>query len=202
LVRAGFRVVGVDLPAHGGSQGRTTNIIESGDAITEVAGQLGGLHAIVAHSLGAHTALYAMKKNGLHVERAVFIAPNVDFLPAFETFQEIFSLPPKAIVGLKRKIERRFGSGLWLDMKGDVLAAGMEVPGLVFHDPNDPVVPFNGSKELVRAWRAAHLVPVENVGHGHITRDPRVISLTIGFVSMYRAEEVLLDRAVREPATL
>lgn len=194
LARAGNRVVGIDLPGHGGSKGRTTNIMESGDAVAEIARQLGGVHAVVAHSMGAHTALWAMKKSGLEVDRAVFIAPNVDFLPAFETFQEMFSLPSKAITGLKKKIERRFGSGLWLDTKGDVLAAGLEVPGLVFHDPDDPVVPFNGSKELTRAWRTSHLVPIEDVGHGHITRDPRVISQTIGFVSVFRAEDILLDR--------
>ncbi|MEA2517513.1 MAG: hypothetical protein QOG16_1351 [Actinomycetota bacterium] len=194
LVKAGYRVVGIDLPAHGDSSGRTTNIIQSGEAIAEIAQQLGGVHAVVAHSMGAHCALWAMTRCGFEPERAVFIAPNIDFSHAFETFQEMFSLPKKAISGLKRSIERRFGAGLWLDMRGDVLAVGLDVPGLVFHDPDDPVVPFGGSRDLLITWRTARLVEVTDTGHGHIKRNPDVIARTVAFVSKFRPEELLMDR--------
>ena len=182
LTAAGFRVVGMDLPAHGASSGRRTNILHSGDAITAVAEQVGGVTAVVAHSMGANATLWAIKQ-GLRVDRAVMLSPNVDFSNALKTFEEMFSLPPKTVRGLKRSIARKFGHNVWSDLRGDVLAIGLEVPGLVFHDPDDPVVPFTGSRDLLLTWRTAQLVEVPGVGHGGITRDPEVIERAVEFVS-------------------
>jgi pimeloyl-ACP methyl ester carboxylesterase len=181
LTAAGYRVVGIDLPAHGDSTGARTNILDSGDAIREVAQSCGGAHAVISHSMGANAVLWAIKE-GLEVDRLVMLAPNVDLTSAFDTFQQLFSLPTKAITGLKRSIERRFGKGVWMDFRGDVLALGLETPGLIFHDPDDPVVSFTGSRDLVTAWRTAELVEMPNLGHGTITRDPAVIQQAVSFI--------------------
>lgn len=183
LTDAGFRVVGFDLPAHGSSGGQMTHgPIDSAVAIREVAEHFGGAHAVIAHSLGANAALLAMKA-GLAVNRAVLIAPNVDVAFAMQTFQFMFGLPPKAMTGLKRKIERRFGPSIWRDVGGDRAAREISVPGLVFHDPDDPQVPFVGSERLVRMWMGSKLIEAPGLGHGAITRDPSVIERAVAFVS-------------------
>ena len=182
LTEAGFRVVGLDLPGHGGSSGQMKNPIKSAAVVREVADHLGGAHAVIAHSLGGHAALWAMNE-GLAVERAVLIAPNVDMGYATKTFQFLFGLPDKAMEGLKRKIERRYGPDIWRNLSGEHLARNIEVPGLVFHDPEDPQVPFEGSERLVRTWRAARLIETPELGHGTITRDPSVIERAVTFVA-------------------
>jgi pimeloyl-ACP methyl ester carboxylesterase len=190
LTDAGFRVVGVDLPAHGDSGGQMTHgPIDAARAIREVAAQLGGAHAVIAHSAGANAALMAMNA-GLSVKAAVLIAPNADINRTLGLFQSMFGLPEKAMAGLRRKIERRFGPRVWRDVDGDHLVGNVDAPGLVFHDPDDPQVPFEGSRSLVRAWRAAELIEVPGLGHGAITRDPAVIERAVRFVS-----EAALDRA-------
>lgn len=127
---------------------------------------------------------------GLTVERAVLIAPNVDMAYATDTFQALFGLPSKAMEGLKRKIERRYGPNIWRDLSGEHLARHNEAPGLVFHDPEDPQVPFEGSERLVRGWTGSRLIEAPGLGHGTITRDPSVIERAVAFVS----------EPVREPA--
>lgn len=193
LCAAGFRVVGVDLPAHGDSAGQSTNIIRAGGAMAEVANEFGGASAVIGHSMGANTALWAMD-HGLQVKAAVFLAPNVDLASAMETFASLFEIPPTAIAGLKERIERRFGKTVWRDIRGDNLARGLEVPGLVFHDPADPQVPFAGSQRLVEAWGSATLVPVPGLGHGAITRDAGVIERAVGFVTAEAEEPQGLPR--------
>ena len=181
LTEAGFRVVGVDLPGQGASAGQMTNPIISAAAVREVADHFGGAHALIAHSLGGHAALWAMNE-GLTVQRAVLIAPNVDMGYATDTFQTLFGLPDKAMAGLKRKIERRYGPSIWRDLSGEHLARNIQTPGLVFHDPEDPQVPFEGSVRLVRAWTGSRLIEAPELGHGTITRDPSVIDRAVAFV--------------------
>ena len=185
LVDAGYRVIGLDLPGHGDSGGQRTDIPESATAIAEVASHFGGAAAVIAHSMGANSALWALR-DGLAVERVVMIAPNVDMAYAMDTFEVLFGLPPKAIEGLRRSIERRFGKSIWRDIRGDYLAKRLKVPALVFHDPDDPQVPFTGSERLVDAWAGACLVESPGLGHGAITRAPSVISQAVDFVATSR----------------
>ncbi len=183
LVDRGFRVVAFDLPAHGGSGGQMTHgPIDAGVAVREVAVHFGAVHAVIAHSLGANAALLAMR-DGLQVRRAVLIAPNVDVTYAMDTFQTMFGLPSKAMTGLQRKIERRFGPSIWRDVNVDRVAERFDMPGLVIQDPDDPQVPFVGAERLVRAWTGSTLIEAPGLGHGAITRDPSVIERAVGFVA-------------------
>ncbi|HVL33453.1 MAG TPA: alpha/beta hydrolase family protein [Actinomycetota bacterium] len=182
LTQAGFRVLGFDLPAHGASTGQMSNPLDAAEALREVADRSGGAHAVIAHSLGATAALSAMRE-GLAVKRAILLAPNVHVTSALGTFQTMFGLPDAAMVGLKRTIERRFGSDIWRYIDGDSLAKDLEIPGVVFHDPGDPLVPFAGSEKLVRAWAGSKLIPAAGLGHGAITRDPAVIEAAVAFVT-------------------
>jgi pimeloyl-ACP methyl ester carboxylesterase len=184
LSEAGFSVVGFDLRGHGDSSGQTTDVVESAAVIREVAEHFGGAHAVIAHSMGANSALWALK-DGLDVDAAVLLAPNVDLAYAMETFEVLFGLPPKAIEGLKRSIERKFGRTIWRDIRGDHLARFVSAPGLVFHDPDDPQVPFIGSQRLVTAWKTSELVETPGLGHGAITRDEEVIDRTVGFIGAH-----------------
>ena len=193
LADAGYRVVGFDFLAHGDSDRQTTNPIESAAVMREAADHFGGASAVIAHSLGANAALWAMKE-GLAVKRAVLIAPNVDMTYAMESFEAMFGLPPKAIEGLKRKLERRFGPSIWRDLRGDHLATHITTRGLVFHDPDDPQVPFEGSERLTRAWTGSRLVEAPELGHGAITRDPSVIARAVAFVTE-AAEEPTASRS-------
>jgi pimeloyl-ACP methyl ester carboxylesterase len=190
LTAAGFRVVGLDLPAHGDSARQMTNPIIAGTAIREVADHFGGAHAVIAHSFGANAVLLAIDA-GLKVERLVFIAPNTDSGDTIGIFQSMFGLPNKAMDGLRRKIERRYGPLIWRDINGEHLARRLCTPGLVFHDPHDPQVPFGGAHELVRAWKQAELIETPGLGHGPVTRDPDVIKRAVDFVAQVAFEPTL-----------
>lgn len=187
LVHAGYRVVGIDLPAHGASSGGRTNVIDSGQAIADVARHFDETHGIVAHSMGANVALWALTQRDLDAERAAFLAPNVDLIYALQMFEYLFALPPKAMLGLRRYIESRFGPTVWDEIRGNVLARELKVPGLVCHDPDDATVPFEGSKRLVTSWPFAELVEAPGLGHGGIARDPAIVDRVVRFMQSQSA---------------
>jgi pimeloyl-ACP methyl ester carboxylesterase len=112
----------------------------------------------------------------------VLIAPNTNSNFTKETFQEMLGLPDRAMVGLTRKIERRFGASIFRDINGEDVAPSVRTPALVFHDPEDPQVRFEGSERLVRVWTGAELIQAPGLGHGSITRDPSVIERAVAFV--------------------
>ncbi len=183
LTDAGFHVVGFDLPAHGASARQITyGPLDAAAVLREVVDHFGGAHAVIAHSLGGTAALLAIRV-GLPVSRAVLIAPNVDVAYAMETFQRMFGLPSKAITGLKHRIERRFGPGIWREVNAYGHVPHIGAAPVVFHDPDDPQVPFAGSERFVREWPGSILIATPGLGHGTITRDQSVIERAVGFVA-------------------
>ncbi|MDQ3916813.1 MAG: alpha/beta hydrolase [Actinomycetota bacterium] len=186
LVASGYRVVGVDFPAHGASSGGRTDGFEVAAAIRGVCDSIGGAHVIVAHSMAALASMYAVT-HGLPVDALVLLAPSTRLDHALERFSEIFALPPNAQAGLKQTIDRRYGPDVWERLSGHVLARTMDVPALIVHDCDDPQVALEDAEELAAAWPEARLVTTDGLGHGRILRDGHVIDEVVSFLRSVKA---------------
>lgn len=182
LVERGFRVIGVDLPAHGRSPGTQTNILEVSGTIRAAEEAAGPLHAVIAHSMGAASSAYALNE-GLAPSRVAFLAPSVRLEHAVVHFQRLFALPPRAVEGLRLTIERRFGRDVWSELAVDNLVRDLDLPALIVHDRHDPQVAPADVELLAKTWRGARLVTTEGLGHVKIARDPGVVSEVVAFVA-------------------
>lgn len=180
LVTAGHRVVGVDLPGHGDGAGQT-NGYELAAALLAVGKHLGGLHGIVAHSMGALVTTKALS-DGLDARSVALIAPAVRLEHALERFTTQLRLPPKAGVGLRGTIEERFGPEVWTGFAGDRIAKDLSVPALIVHDEVDQQVDVVDAKTLAAAWPDAQLVTTQGLGHRRILRDRGVIDRAVSFL--------------------
>lgn len=182
LVAAGCRVVGLDLPAHGRSPGRRSDALVNARAVAAAAESLEGIDGIVAHSLGAHAAVVALSE-GLEAQAAALIAPAVRVEHAVEKFRATYHLPPRAIAGLRRSIERRYGTDIWTRLAADALVRGVDVPALVVHDRDDRQIDHADAELLTRAWSAARLVTTTGLGHMKIARDDEVVATVAAFIA-------------------
>lgn len=182
LVEAGYRVVGVDLPAHGKSPGRRTDLPEQAAALRAAADHLGGIHGIVAHSMGGFATTMALH-DGLRAEAVTLIAPAVSLRGALARFTPMYKIPAKATAGLHAAIERRFGRDAWEFFAGDRMATDLDVPALILHDRDDPQVDHSDAVLLSEAWPGSRLVTTEELGHMRILRDPQVIAGVTEFLS-------------------
>jgi pimeloyl-ACP methyl ester carboxylesterase len=185
LVAEGYRVVGIDLPAHGASPGQQTNGIELAEALSDVARELGDVHAIVAHSLGAWVAVYAMS-TGLDVRALVLLAPLVSVERAVRRFEEMFRLPRKARRALEGELERRFGPHVWDRLAVDSLVGDWEAAALIVHDRDDPQIDIADGERLASRWPGARFVTTSGLAHQRVLRDDGVVKEVTAFLAASR----------------
>jgi pimeloyl-ACP methyl ester carboxylesterase len=181
LVAAGFQVMTFDGPAHGESPGEEASVPALARVLAALPAQLGPVHAVAGHSLGAASAALATTL-GLTPRGLVFFAPPLWQRGRLEYAAERMQLPPAARTAFFAGVERRTAFPLdQVDMR--VIARAAPCPLLVFHDPGDADTDYVGSEELVARWAGARLVPCPGRGHNRIITTPEVIAEAGRFVT-------------------
>ncbi|HEU5058669.1 MAG TPA: alpha/beta hydrolase [Kofleriaceae bacterium] len=174
IARRGYRAVTFDQPGHGASGGTLVSIPRMAQAIAAVNGAIGGAEAVVAHSLGAVAATYALSR-GLGARRAVFIAPPVSPARWFDTFSRIVGLPEESKPQLRKNVEARAGVAA-ADLDPLRLAPGLEAELVIVHDEPDREVPLAAGAALADAWPGARLVVTSGLGHNRLLTDRRTVA--------------------------
>lgn len=182
LVDRGYSVVAFDAPGHGASPGSRSSLPHFAWAIRAVADTLPTTHAIIAHSLGCAAATLAMR-DGLSVNRVVYLAPPLNPVDYTARFGDILGLDDATIRGLQKRIEERFARK-WSDYSLAESARLMTVPLLVVHDREDRDTFWSEGAALAEAWPDARLLTTEGLGHRRILRDEKVIEEITGFVDL------------------
>ncbi|HZI16659.1 MAG TPA: alpha/beta hydrolase, partial [Myxococcus sp.] len=187
--------------------GRTSSLPELAELVGEVAHATGGPHAVVAHSLGAAATAVALR-DGLEVERAVFLSPAADPRWGIQWFGEWLGLPEEVRRGMAARIEARFGITLRELALPNFVPFLKRVPPLhIFHDVGDREVPLSAGEAVARVWPGARLTRTEGLGHHRILYAPQVLEAAVGFIAEGRgarlAPEVLASvAAARAPLRL
>ncbi len=181
LRRAGLRVVALDHPAHGRSDGVRTNLLECADAVRQVAAAVGPIHGIIAHSFGSPAAAMAVKQ-GLDVKRMVFIGAPVSIPKLTDNVAAMIGLPQRVATMMQERVAERLGFS-WGDLDTDRVMSNLDVPLLVFHDEEDPDVPHRDGVAIARSVRDGKLVTTSGLGHRRIIRDPAVVQQAVEFIA-------------------
>jgi pimeloyl-ACP methyl ester carboxylesterase len=182
LVARGLRAIAVDGPGHGASAGRRSSGVDIGRALADVVAQLGPSRAVIAHSLGAAAATFAVRE-GLQVERLVFIGAPADPLTWVERFGRRLGLSRAVMAEMRRLSEKRI-QARWEDLPLVPLRGLSEPPPLlVVHDRDDHEVPFTDGAAIAAAWPGARLLETGGLGHRRVLRDPAVVASVAGFVA-------------------
>ncbi|HWO88224.1 MAG TPA: alpha/beta hydrolase [Gemmatimonadales bacterium] len=182
LVASGFSVVAFDAPGHGESDGLHASGVQAARALRAVAAAT-PLYGVVAHSLGVAATVIALG-DGLDLRRAVFIAPPSELAEYAHRFATQFGLKPRTLEAMMRRTEKRLRfswDNLDLAVHASVLS-GVDI--LLFHDKDDPDVPWNNGARLAAAWPRATLITTEGLGHHRIARDPRIVAHAARFMKL------------------
>jgi pimeloyl-ACP methyl ester carboxylesterase len=184
LVQAGLRVLAMDAPGHGHSEGTTTEAVDYGRAVVSVVNALGSF-AFIGHSVGSAAALYAFSQGAWAHASAHLAGPS--------SMERVVRRSAAAAglddAGAQQVLERMAGQiGEPLEIM-DVhrLQAGFRHRALILHDPDDRAMPYAESVALSKAWQGSTLEPVAGVGHRRIVQEPSVVEVVVRFVMDARA---------------
>lgn len=182
LVKAGYSAVAFDLPAHGLSTGKTTNMLNAADAICAVADAVGPVDAVIAHSFGAGALARALAK-GLKPAKAVMISPPANLRWMADNFYRTLGVSTPVQHRIEKLVNEHYGVSIWQDVSADHNLRAITIPGLIAHDVQDHEVPFAQSKLIEQSWSGARLLETSGLGHRRILRDQKVIQEVIDFIA-------------------
>ena len=180
LARRGYQLIALDAPAHGRSPGAEADPVVFADALQEVAAEVGPLHAVVGHSMGGASALYALSR-GLDSARGVAIAAPAGLVGVLACMSLALGLPEEARRRFFAKMHSRTGvAPEALDI--DLVANGLAQRVLVVHDRDDRIIPFADAERIARATRG-ELHATRGLGHRDVLRDGDVLDHIVGFLA-------------------
>jgi pimeloyl-ACP methyl ester carboxylesterase len=187
LVRAGYRAIAFDAPAHGSSEatrfgGRRTTLFEFSDALVEIARGAGEIKALIAHSGGCTAAGWAIR-NGWRVPAAVFIAPMGSPIRYQQIFQQALGISDEAMRRFSTRTEEWLAFK-WADLEMTGVPQIATTPRtLVIHDRDDRETSWREGASIAESWPNAAMRTVEGLGHRRVLRDAATIGAVVEFIT-------------------
>jgi pimeloyl-ACP methyl ester carboxylesterase len=187
---AGYKVVSLDLPGHGQSQGRRLTLVSAVEAARLTGEWFGPFVAVVGHSFGgavAANAVVGSVKNipPLAAERLVLIAAPSSLPAIFNDFSRMLSVGPRSQAAMADRVERIAGRPLH-EFVGDRQLAQTPVPTLVIHASDDREVSADHARLYAGAGDHVRLYWADGLGHRRILADRGVVERAVGFVAEHR----------------
>lgn len=181
LLRAGFRVIAYDQPAHGVSGGRLTALPDFADVLAEVATHHGEVRGVIGHSLGAAAAALALAWQKIELEKIVLVSPPSDMEGYARRFARWHWIPEAVRRAMQEAIEERYGRR-WEELELSRIAPRLRASALVIHDRHDRVVPWAQGAALAQQWTGAKLITTQGLGHRRILADEAVTRAAAEFL--------------------
>jgi pimeloyl-ACP methyl ester carboxylesterase len=183
LLSAGYRVVAYDQPAHGDSDGRTTNLLEIAPTMDVIVRQEGKFDTIIAHSFGTLITSYALVNRDFPPpSRLVYFGAFNRLMDSLPRFQVISGLPDEIIDGFRVMLFEQFGQGVLEAIVHEKLAPQIDIPALMFHDVADNVTPVEDSRAIARVWKNAQYIETEGLGHRGALQSKEIHERVIDFL--------------------
>jgi len=183
IAATGRSVLAFDLPGHGRSYGRRTNVFEVADVAQRIAEQQdGALAGVVGHSFGGFSALF-LAAAGIATPRVVSISSPADMDDVIAIFRTQVDAGPRSESLLRQRIAERYGEDIAEHLDLPTLLARHPDPVLLIHDRDDTDVPAETSQRLAVTIPRAQLMLTDGLGHHRLTRDPAVIARVVSFIN-------------------
>lgn len=189
LLEAGYHVFTLDAPGHGLSPTAKTHLPDVGYAIQAMMEQHGPFYGIIAHSFGAAaTAIMLGREPHLMPQRLILLSPMRDLQQHFDIFASIAQLSPQCKAHVKALVEKYIG--LPFEMVSAIEAVRtFNTPGLVIHDRDDTLIPYEVGAMIAQNWNGARFVSTNKLGHRQGLRNIDVINVVLDYLAPVHVQQ-------------
>jgi pimeloyl-ACP methyl ester carboxylesterase len=184
LVKAGYRAIAFDAPAHGDSSGKRTNMLMVSQIIAYIAEKEGPISAIIGHSFGCGAALLAIDRYQLPSDKVVLLSCFTDALWITQQFATAFSIRDSVIEAMRLEAKRRYADHFdkpwdWLEISPVNTITKVKDDLLLIHDKDDTDVPYQHALKLKEIAPRIQLLSTERLGHTKILTNNKCIKACI-----------------------
>lgn len=188
LRQTGAEVIGLDLPGHGRSRGRSLTLPLALEAIRAVSHRHGPFDVMLGHSFGGFATILsvagAMGKDALPFPgRMVLIAAPASAKNVFDDFGRALGLSSRVQNALEDVIFRISGYEIG-HFAGPAMLAELAVKTVVIHAEDDKEVPPESARRYASAGSHVNLVWANGHGHRRIVSAPDVMAIIVKSVSV------------------
>src|SRR5215469_2825181 len=145
----GRRVVAIDLPAHGRSSGRFSDLPTAADAVEAVLRREPSVEAVIAHSFGVLATVLAAAR-GAPMPRAVLISGRITVEPFLNRFMQVLGLSAATRAAIQKRLRAKIRQTRLPSVELTALAPRLGTKTLIIHDRSDREVPFLSAQALHR----------------------------------------------------
>lgn len=184
LVQHGCYVVALDLPAHGHSALRTTNLMKCSSAFRALIQRLLPQQpfSVVSHSFGSAVVAHALSGSRFRIDRWAMLTSPDQVRDIFREYKESIGLGERSYVFMQQKAEEILGEKLSEVTVVKKLESITYSQLLLLHDPLDRMLPFANAEAIAGAAPAARLVTLEGTGHYRMLSDQKVVGEVRNFI--------------------
>ncbi len=189
LLAAGYRVVAFDGLAHGTSDGRTASFDSSCRVTQQIVEEIAP-HAIIGHSYGAATSVYALAKSRkADVKKLVLIAPIAETTQVVDNFIRVAAVPDRVRPHFDARLAHVWGNPKeYYSMS--TLAKDVHVPTLMFHDRQDLIVPYVGASQVAANLPEVEFITSKGLGHYGVLKDTATMTAIDRFLELTPGQAV------------
>jgi pimeloyl-ACP methyl ester carboxylesterase len=185
LVALGHQVVCFDLPAHGESSGKVTNLSACAQALVDVIDHVGGANRIIAHSFGGAVTAYALSRIrpgqlGSDGRITLIASPN-QLKIVTERFGAAIGLNQAALKVYQDRLCAPLGATL-AEMNGNIMFAAADYPLEIIHSIDDPEVSIEEARRYTQMGATTRLTELDGLGHRQILYKPAAIAALVDSV--------------------
>ena len=182
LGKQGYRVISFDLPAHGKSKLKYTNLRKMSQALHSVIAQIDPTEpfSVVAHSFGSAVSIYSLTQDRYDIDKLVLLTSPDKFEPIFMEFAQTIGLNKKAyqimVNGISKIVRQPAGQMHLSEMCRQIPVRQFTM----MHDRHDKVLPFRNAALFAAANPECELIALENVGHYRMLWNEEVLQRLSG----------------------
>ena len=177
-VQAGYVVEGIDMTAHGQSEGTHTALPEFRDILKDHYLANGPYEALIGHSLGGLAAgILSSEISPALQPKQLFVLSSPPFVRYFfhDTIREL-GYKDSVYEEMCKLVEKNYAQPVeYFDLR-DKAEKLQNINVHLIYDHQDHIVPYQRGEELREAFPNAHFVQTKGLGHYKIIASPEVIS--------------------------